>query len=107
MAINNEVKKKFDYFDKDRAHPYIRQGVASICIATGLITWALPIDFVKTRIQMDPDLQKTKIISVVRTLLLRHQLSGFYAGALPVFIHTIFHATLGGYILDKIFSQGK
>lgn len=107
MTINNESKKKFDLLDKDKAHPYLRQGVTSILIAMGLITWGLPVDFVKTRIQMDTDLQKMKLSSVVRILIRQEGFRGFYAGALPVFIHTVFHATLGGYILDKIFTSKK
>ena len=103
MSINNEAKKRFDVYDKEKAHPYLRQGITSILIATGIIAWGLPIDFVKTRIQMDTEFQKMKITTVVRTLFQRHGISGFYAGKLPVFIHTVFHATLGGYILDRIF----
>lgn len=107
MTINNESKKKFDLFDKDKAHPYLRQGITSVLIAMGLITWGLPVDFVKTRIQMDADLQQMKVSSVVRTLVRRHGFSGFYAGVLPVFVHTVFHATLGGIILDKVFDSHK
>jgi hypothetical protein len=107
MTINNESKKRFDRIDKDKAHPYLRQGISSVLIALGLITWGLPVDFVKTQIQMDPDLQQMKVSSVVRTLIRRYGFSGFYAGALPVFIHTVFHATLGGYILDEVFASHK
>lgn len=107
MAVNNEAKRKFDIYDKEKAHPYIRQVFTSVLIAAGLITWGLPMDFVKTRIQMDANLQKMKASSVVQTLFRQHEFFGFYAGALPVFIHTIFHATLGGFILDKIFSSNK
>ncbi|MFI0435959.1 MAG: MC/SLC25 family protein [Parachlamydiaceae bacterium] len=105
MTINHESKKRFDVLDQDKANPHLRQAVTSVLIAIGLITWGLPIDFVKTRIQMDADLQQMKLSSVVRQLVSRHGFSGFYAGALPVFVHTVFHATLGGYILDKIFAS--
>lgn len=107
MGINNEAKKRFDLFDKDKVHPYLRQGVTSVLIALGLIIWGLPVDFVKARIQMEPNLQKMKLSSVVQTLIRQHGFSAFYAGALPVFIHTVFHATLGGYILDAIFASDK
>ena len=107
MTINNESKKRFDLFDKDRAYPYLRQGVTSVLVAMGLIIWGLPVDFIKTHIQMDTNLQNMKISSVARTLIRQHGFSGFYAGALPVFIHTVFHATLGGYILDKVFGSHK
>jgi hypothetical protein len=56
MGLNGEVKRRFDLFDTERRHPYVRQGVTSVLIAGGLVTWALPIDFVKSRIQMDPAL---------------------------------------------------
>lgn len=107
MAINNETKKKFDLIDKKKSHPYLRQGLTSLFITMGMVTWGLPIDFVKARIQMDGDLQKKKISSIVRTLFGRHGISGFYAGALPVSIHTFLHASLGGIILDKIFASNK
>lgn len=107
MVINSESKKKFDLYDKDKAHPYLRQGVTSVLIATGLITWALPVDFVKARIQMDTDLQKMNTSSVVRTLIRKYGFSGFYAGALSVFVHTVFHATLVGYVLDRTFTSNK
>jgi len=107
MSINHESKKAFDLWDKDKAHPYLRQGVTSVLIAVGINITALPINFVKTQIQMHKDLQEMKVSYVVQTLVRRHSFSGFYAGALPVFIHSVFHATLGGYILDKIFYSFK
>lgn len=103
MTINNETKIRLDQIDTMKDHPYMRQGITSVLIASGLVSWGLPIDFVKTRIQMDKELQKMKVKSVIPILYRRHGLLGFYAGALPTFIHSVFHATLGGYILDKIF----
>lgn len=107
LTINHESKKMFDKVDKEKEHPYLRQGVTSVLIAMGHVTCGLPIDFVKSRIQMDTELQKMKMTSAVRTLFRQFGISGFYAGALPVFIHTTFHASLGGVILDKIFSSNK
>lgn len=103
MGINNECKRAFDLFDTEKAHPYLRQGISSIFISIGLITWCLPVDFIKTRIQMDRELQGSKLTFVTKTLLKRHGFKGFYAGALPVFIHTIFHSILSGFILDSLF----
>jgi hypothetical protein len=102
MTVNNEAKRKFDLFDKEKAHPYFRQAVASIITAVCLIIFVSPVDFTKTWIQIDKDLQKLKISSVVKTLKGRHGLMGFYAGTPSNFIHTVFHATLSGYILDQI-----
>ncbi len=107
MGINHEAKRKFDELDQEKAHPYLRQAVTSTLVAGGLITWGMPIDFVKTRIQMDVHLQKKKISSVVKSLRLQYGFKGFYAGSLPVFVHTVFHATLGGFILDRIFASHK
>jgi hypothetical protein len=104
MGVNSESKKKFDLFDKDKAHPYLRQGFASVLIAIG-ITAGLPVDFAKTRIQMDTKLQKMKIHSAIQALYRQYGIRGFYAGAKPIFIHSVFHATLSGYILDQIFDS--
>jgi Mitochondrial carrier protein. len=105
MTINHESKRLFDLIDKEQLHPFLRQGVTGVLIGSGFVAWGLPIDFVKTRIQMDPDLQKINASHVFKTLVHRHGFSGFYAGALPTFVHTVFHAALGGYILDKIFEK--
>ncbi|HAB99105.1 MAG TPA: hypothetical protein DCE71_04715 [Parachlamydiales bacterium] len=107
MTINCESKRVFDLIDKERLHPFLRQEVASVLFSTAYVTFGLPIDFIKTRIQMDTDLQKIKVSSVVRTLVQRHKFSGFYAGALPVFTQTMIQMTLGGYILDEIFDPQK
>ncbi|MEC7839072.1 MAG: MC/SLC25 family protein [Chlamydiota bacterium] len=107
MGINNECKKCFDLLDSEKAHPFLRQGITSIFISLGLISWCLPIDFIKTRIQMDKSLSCSKLTSVTKTLLRQHGFKGFYAGALPVFIHTIFHATIIGYFLDKIYTSSN
>ncbi len=107
LTINCESKRAFDLIDKEKLHPFLRQEVASVLFSTAYVAFGLPIDFVKTRIQMDTDLQKVKIPSIVRTLVKRHGFSGFYAGALPVFTQTMIQMTLGGYILDEIFEPKK
>lgn len=107
MTINCESKRVFDLIDKEKLHPFLRQQVASILFSTSYVAFGLPIDFIKTRIQMDTDLQKIKVQKVVRTLILRYGFSGFYAGALPVFAQTMAQMTFGGYILDEIFAPQK
>lgn len=53
MGMNYECKRVFDLVDKKKNHPYLRQSFTSIFISLGLISWCLPIDFIKTRIQME------------------------------------------------------
>lgn len=103
LPLNTAVKKYFDTFDKEKAHPHLKQAVTSVVIASSIVGWILPLDFVKTRIQMDTSLHKRKLSFVVPSLLRQYRFTHFYAGALPVFIHTIFHVTVSGCILDKLF----
>lgn len=104
LVIDNVSKKQFDLINKNNERSYIRQLVTSSLIASGLVLWGLPIDFVKTRIQMEPELQKMKRIAAIQVLFRRYGRAGFYSEALPVFVHTVFHATLGGYMLNQIFA---
>lgn len=107
IPLNTYVKKKFDTYDTTHSHPYIKQAITSVAIASACCGMILPFDFVKVRIQMDPILQRQSLYRAVKLLRMQFRIPQFYAGSLPVFIHTIFHATLGGYILDRLFSEGK
>lgn len=102
MPLNHLVKKKFDAIDQAHAHPYLRQGTTSITIATLATIVGLPVDFVKVRIQMDPNLQKMGIIQAIQTLFKECGARGFYAGREPVFLHAVLQATLKGIVADSI-----
>lgn len=107
MTINNEVKKKFSVYDKNNEHPRLREVVSSVLVATVLVAGILPMDFVKTRIQMDTDLQKMKVTAVVKTLVRRHGFSGFYAAAPLVWGYNVFYGLLFSRVLDEVLSTGK
>jgi hypothetical protein len=103
LTVNNEVKKKFDIYDEQKAHPYMRQAVTSLLTAAYLIIFASPVDFTKAWIQADKELQNLKIRDVAKILYRRHGFIGFYAGTPTNFVHTVFHATISGYVIDHIF----
>ncbi len=100
LMLNNETKKEFDVWDKERAHPFLRQGVTSMIIAAGIVAWGLPFDFVKSRVMMDGNLQKMKTTLAIRCLYRQFGFLGFYAGALPTFLHSTFHATTLMYTME-------
>ncbi len=68
IPLNTLVKKKFDEYEATRSHPYLKQAVTSVAIATACCGIILPFDFVKVRIQMDPLLQKQSLVSSVQLL---------------------------------------
>lgn len=105
LTLNNETKKKFDVWDKSQVHPFLRQGITSVVIALGIVVWGLPFDFVKSRIMMDANLQKMKTTMAVRCLYRQFGFLGFYAGALPTFIHSAFHATTLMYTMEYFSSN--
>lgn len=105
FVTNHLVKAEFDKIDQDQKHPYLRQFLTSNIVGGVVVGCCLPIDFVKTRIQMDLSLQSMKTSKVVETLYRQYKIKGFYSGGVISYIHTLFHATICGLVVDKIFSS--
>lgn len=101
MAIYQESNKRLE----GRCHPYVHQGLTSIFIGLGVVSWGLPLDFIKTRIQMDVSLQQKRLTEVVKDLYRQFGFRGFYSAAGPVFLHSILHATISSIGLKAIFSE--
>lgn len=106
LAMNHQFKKQLNQWDPDNKYPYaLKQGVTSLSIAAIVTGSALPIDFTKYRIQAERPLTKVPITSVVKILHQRYGIRGFYAGLLPVFLHSTFQATVKGILADLLMSK--
>ncbi len=81
MGMNSEIEKKFSVLNKKNLPPYAKEITSVVTVATTLVVVAMPLDFLKTRIQMDTELQNKKITFVVQKLLKDHGFRRFYAGA--------------------------
>ena len=80
MGLNNEMTKVFASLNPKKLPPYAKEITSAVVISTAIVSTLLPVDFVKTQIQMNPDLQRKKISFVVRSLLKQYGFSRFYAG---------------------------
>jgi len=107
MGVDHHFKLFFDKYDPQKNYPYLRQGTTSVLVASTLVTCTLPINFVKTRIQMVEELQNMNTVTVVRTLFKQFGVRGFYSGAAPVFVHVLLHATCYGKIFDCLYTEKK
>lgn len=107
MITNHYVKREFKRLDPNQQHPIFGLIIANLVIAANLTILGLPMDFIKTQVQMNKELQKMRIHQVMMTLLKKNGIRGFYAGAIFTFLHTNIHALLAGTLLDRITSTEK
>lgn len=102
ISANHYSKHKIVELDPQNKHPILARIGANVFVAASLTLFGMPFDFLKTHIQLNPDLQKMPIHKVMKTLLGKYKIRHLYAGTLFNFIYTNIHALLGGAILDKI-----
>lgn len=98
MGVNSEMNKQFSSLDEAKLLPYTREVTSAVISSTALIATLLPLDFIKTHIQMDSTLQGKKTALVAKTLFKRHGLSGFYAGASILWVNNIVY----GLVFQKV-----
>ncbi len=98
MGMNREIEKKFAVLPKETLPPHFQEIVSTISIATTLVAVAMPLDFLKTRIQMDPELQNKKITFAIQKLLKDHGFKRFYAGAPIAWSYNIIY----GFVFQKM-----
>lgn len=105
MGVDHYTKKNFDRYAPEDTHPYLRQGLTSVAVTASIVAPVLPINFIKTRIQMDRELQNKSIATVTKTLFRAFGMRGFYSGVGPVLINTLLYATFYGKIFDNFYTR--
>jgi hypothetical protein len=107
MGMNNEFLKLRQVYDADNAHPHLYHLLSSSAIASVGVGIGLPLDFVKTRFQMDASLRHLTIQAATRNLFRQFGITGFYAGGPIVLIHTMFQALIKAKLLDIVVGSKK
>ena len=101
LGGDSEAKKLYDHYFQKESNPFFRQAMSSCVVGVGLTLTALPVDFVKTRIQMDTNLHNQKYWTAAKLLKQQFGFRCFYSGALPVYCHSFLYATVVGWATER------
>jgi len=101
-TMNYWMKFQVNRTSFSKKYPGLSQFAANAGIASTLMLASLPPNFVKTRIQMEPELQKMRLHKVVALLYQRYGVKGFYTGSACTFVQSLFYAYLAGGVMDRI-----
>jgi hypothetical protein len=107
MTTNYFVKEKIYSLDSSKNYPFLSILVGNLLIAANLTLWGLPLDFMRTNIQMNAELQQMRINQVAKILYRQHGIQGFYAGVVCVYLQKNIQALFGGALLDKATQSAK
>lgn len=98
------VKHQLKKWDPDSKHPILGKMLFIGVTAGNLSLFALPFDFMKTRIQMDKSnhLKNLRLNNLIKTLYRAHGIKGFYSGAIFDMTHRSIHVFLTAALFEKI-----
>lgn len=101
MGVDSEIKKKFQSGNHSSLSAYTQQVISATVVSTVLVATLLPVDFIKTQIQIDPSLHRKKISCVVKDLVQKHGFFRFYAGAPIVWASNIAYVLVFQKVVQK------